>query len=136
MIYLDANIFLYALLNDDEKGESCRSLLIKVAKEEDACTSLLTWDECVYILKKKKSKEIAVSEGERLLIFPHLQFVHVDKIIIAKAQQIMKSYNLEPRDAIHAASALNIHVRKIVSDDPDFDNIPELKRIKPNEHLK
>jgi predicted nucleic acid-binding protein len=41
----------------------------------------------------------------------------------------MGKYNLSPRDAIHLASALSRKAIAIVSDDEDFDQIKEIKRI-------
>jgi predicted nucleic acid-binding protein len=39
----------------------------------------------------------------------------------------MRIYNLEPRDTIHATSALSRGGHVMVSNNADFDNIRELK---------
>lgn len=130
MIYLDANIFLYALLNSDEKGRACRQILAKIAtRQEDGCTSFLTWDELLHILKKNRERDVAIHESGQFLHFPNLSFINVDETVIFKAQELVKKYALNPRDAIHAASALMRNINRILSDDPDFDKIKEMKRV-------
>jgi predicted nucleic acid-binding protein len=40
---------------------------------------------------------------------------------------------LKPRDAIHSACAIRNGTKETVSDDPDFDPLEELKRIRLEE---
>ncbi len=133
MIYLDANIFLSAIVNPttDEQSKICNEILRKVVfKELSAATSLLTWDEIVFIIKKTLGRNIAGIEGKKFLSFPNLLFLKVDDNVIFLAQDLSIKYNLNPRDAIHAASALTNNINEILSDDSDFDQIKEIKRIK------
>lgn len=44
------------------------------------------------------------------------------------ALQIIKEYHLDPRDAIHAATAIAAKAEAVVSTDAHFDKIKELKR--------
>ena len=132
MTYLDANIFIYAATDTTTMGDACRKILRKVAKKElDAFTSYLTWDEFVYKIKKEFGMEAALDQGEKFLHFFNLTLLKVDDSIISKAQELMEKYNLNPRDAIHAATALLHNIPSLTSDDADFDKIVELKRIKP-----
>ena len=129
--YLDSNVFIYPILYSDEKAEICKRILKKVASREfNACTSVLCWDEFVYTLRKTRGKEISEEEGERFLRFPNLIFIDANKLVVFKAQELVKKYNLKPRDAIHSATAMINDVDEIISDDSDFDVINELKRIK------
>lgn len=131
MIYLDANIFIYATINNEEKGENARKLIRDLIKQkEQLCTSTLTWDEVVYTIWKKRGKEIALIEGEKFLNFPNMDFIDAKKEIISDAQDIMKNHHLKPRDAIHVATALLNKCSEIISDDSDFDKINQLKRRK------
>ena len=133
MIYLDSNIFLLSVVNPktDEQTIICSKILKKIISNEIlAATSLLTWDELVFIIKKTLGKDFARTEGKKFLNFPNLTFLKVDREIILKAQDLLTKYNLNPRDAIHAASALANKINEIISDDSDFDQIKEIKRIK------
>lgn len=130
--YIDANIFIYPILYDDEKAKFCEKILLDLLNGKiNGFTSTLTWDEVVYIIKKDRGKDIAVKEGTKFLKFPNLFFINPTEKIITKAQKIFEKCNIKPRDAIHVASALANDIREIISDDSDFDSVKEIKRIKP-----
>lgn len=130
MTYLDANIFIYAATNNGKEGDICRGILTKlVFKKIKGYASFLAWDEVVYAIRRGKDKEIAIKEGKNFLNFPNLVLLNVDRKVMNKAQELIDKYNLKPRDAIHAASAIINGINEIVSDDSDFDKIKEIKRI-------
>ena len=130
-IYLDSTLFLNSILYRDEKAKECNKILSRLYNGEFfGVTSFLTWDEVVHITNKNLGKSVGLKKGEEFLIFPNLIFVDVNKIVISKAQILMNEYNLNPRDAIHAATALLNNCNEIISDDADFDKIKELKRVK------
>lgn len=52
-----------------------------------------------------------------------------------KSLELIKEYNLLPRDGIHAATAFIAGAETIFSEDPDFDDIKGLKRKWINEQL-
>ncbi|MEK6871872.1 MAG: PIN domain-containing protein [Nanoarchaeota archaeon] len=134
--YIDANIFVNSVLYNDERAHQCIKIISKIIKKEMiGITSVLTWDEFIYVIHKNLGKEIAIHEGEKFLKLPNLFFIDADKNIIMHAQKIMEEHNLKPRDAIHLASALSENISEIISDDSDFDKIKEIKRISP-EHFK
>ncbi|MBI4142171.1 type II toxin-antitoxin system VapC family toxin, partial [Candidatus Woesearchaeota archaeon] len=107
MIYLDVNVFVYAFLRTDEVGNKSRALLDKVVKGHlPAITSYLTFDEFFWNVNKLSAKETTLSYTQNLLQTPNLTFVAIDTEIISKAYELLKTYNLGPRDAIHAATAI------------------------------
>lgn len=131
MIYLDSNIFIYPLSGNDSKSGTCAAILDKVSKgEQVAGTSVLTWDEVQHSLKKIIGRENAVTSSAILIKLPNLTLLKTDNSTIAKAQELTEKYTLDPRDAIHAATAILNNCTEFVSDDPDFDKIKELKRKK------
>lgn len=128
--YLDSNVFLYPLLYEDDKAKIAEGVLSDfLNKKFIAYTSVLTWDEFVYGLRREKGKEISEAEGEKFLKLPSLLFLDAKLSILIKAQELMIKYSLKPRDAIHAATAIVNGITEIVSDDSDFDKIKEVKRI-------
>lgn len=132
MTYLDANIFIYATINNGETGEKCRKILVDIIERNDTIyTSVLTWDEIVYGIWKKEGKEKAIIGGENFMKLPNIILLNSTNQIIMKSQEIMNSYGLKPRDAIHVATAILNNIREIISDDSDFDKVKELKRIPP-----
>ncbi len=130
MIYLDTNIFIYALTAENARAEECKKVIEEIARgDKKGCTSVLTWDEVIHVLTKEKGKEIAVQESKQFLMIPHLLFCKADREVIMMAQEIVEQYDLDPRDSIHAATALINGAQEIISNDSDFDRIKELKRI-------
>ncbi|PIN93209.1 hypothetical protein COU54_04035 [Candidatus Pacearchaeota archaeon CG10_big_fil_rev_8_21_14_0_10_31_24] len=129
MIYIDTNVFIYSLIGDDEISDFCVSVIKDIVNEKmSVCTSFLTWDEILYVLKKKIGREKALEETRAFINIPNLIFIPVDRAVISKAQNLSENYNLNPRDAIHAATAIINRCESILSDDSDFDKVKELKR--------
>jgi predicted nucleic acid-binding protein len=128
MLYLDANIFIYAAINTQEIGEKARALLQKIQQgEEQAATSVLTFDEVFWSIKKRKP-ELAQETSYALLNFPNMGIIPADRKLVLSDLRLIDKYNLGPRDAIHAATAIAIKTDFIVSADPHFDKIRELTR--------
>jgi len=128
MIYLDSNVFIYASVNTQETGEKARSLLQRIQQgDEKAQTSALTFDEVFWAIKKLDF-EAALEACHALLNFPNLEIISADRDIALAALQIIKQYHLAPRDAIHAATAIAAKAETLISTDPHFDNVKELKR--------
>jgi predicted nucleic acid-binding protein len=57
-----------------------------------------------------------------------MRFFDVNDGVIWKALELIREYQVSPRDAIHAATALITGAETIFSQDTDFDNIRGLKR--------
>ena len=128
MIYLDANILLYPMLQQDARATACRAVLDQVVAGAAASTSVLTWDEVVYVLRKIQGAARAIQQGRLLLQFPGLHFLPADLAVLKQAQKLTESYHLAPRDAIHAATAVTAGIRDFVSEDADFNTVKEFKR--------
>lgn len=128
--YLDANVFVFAVLDEGVRGERARELLRAVAVEDEpAATSALTIDEVVWILQGQGPREVAVREGQRLMGLPNLRIFDVSAEDTFDALSLMEEHDtLDPRDAIHAAVAIGHGVYTVVSDDPDLGVVPELER--------
>jgi len=129
MIYLDANVFAFANLNTQGVGEAARSLLKDVQSGKvEAATSTLSFDELTWAVKKNRSPEDSIVAGEAFLNMPRLKLVEVDADLLAGALKVMKEYSLDPRDSIHAASAMKEGAAVVVSTDKHFERIKELRR--------
>jgi uncharacterized protein len=127
--YVDSNVFIYPVLMKDEHSARCAKLLQGIALGEiKAMTSVLTWDELVYVVSRTLGHDVAVRQGEMFLRFPGLTFHPVDMKVLAKAQELVNTCHVKPRDAIHAATAILCGAEEIVSDDDDFDRINTIRR--------
>ncbi|TLY15369.1 MAG: PIN domain-containing protein [Thaumarchaeota archaeon] len=106
-----------------------RSLLRDVQTGKlEATSSALTFDELVWAVKRNRTSEDAIASGEAFLNMPRLRLVDVDGNILARALALMRKYRLDPRDSIHAASALTEGAELIISTDKHFDKIREIRR--------
>jgi predicted nucleic acid-binding protein len=131
MIYLDANIFAYAAMNNEKKGYNSRELLNRIIDgKEKGFTCTLTWDEVVHAIWKKEGREKAVMEGKKMLELDSINWIKITKEVINTAQEIMEKTSLKPRDAIHAAAAISNNIIQFATDDSDFNKIKELKIVK------
>jgi predicted nucleic acid-binding protein len=131
MIYLDANVFLSAILNREDEGEKARDLLQKLQKAEIvAATSALSFDEVFWIVKKHRGFISALKAAKTLLEIPNLTFLEVSDQTLWSAYNLAEKYRLDPRDAIHIACALDHAIFTIISEDEHFDKVKEIKRTK------
>ena len=129
MIYIDSNVFIQGIIRNDNNS---KEIILRIAKKEFmGVTSVLSWDEIVFIVGKFLGKDLGISEGKKFFTLPNIEFVDAKKEIILKAQKLVEKYKIKPRDAIHSATAINLNIKEIISEDSDFDKISELKRIDP-----
>ena len=129
MLYLDTNIFVYATLNTEDYGDKAECLLQRISRgEEQAITSVLTFDETFWAVKKDRGIEKALEAAQALLNFPNLEIVPATRETASLALQLIKECGLRPRDAMHAATAIVEKADCIISTDADFDRVKRLKR--------
>ena len=130
MIYLDANFFVFALLDTTTKGQNASSIQESIVKGKvGATTSALALDELMWVLVKNKKQELVRRAIEGIYATPNLEVSEVGSGIPILALDFLEKYGFKPRDAFHAAIMRSLGLREIVSDDPDFDKIPWIKRI-------
>lgn len=139
MVYIDANVFAFASASEAAFAETVNSqrILSKIANNElSASTSVLTWDEVVWACKKDLPFKDALVKGNAILIFPNLAVLDASLAVVRIAAELAAIYNLKPRDAIHAATAILSGEKEIITDDSDFDKVKELRRISLAEAAK
>ena len=52
MIYLDTNVIIYAIANDEKYGKSCKDILLDIdSKKIEVCASTLVLVEVINVLK-------------------------------------------------------------------------------------
>ncbi|MBO3799077.1 MAG: type II toxin-antitoxin system VapC family toxin [Thermoproteota archaeon] len=135
MSYVDSNVFIYPVIYDPAsvpEAAKARSFLLEIARGKiEAYASTVTWDEVAWVVRKILGADVSKAQGRKFLDFPNLKILPVKRTTAMKAQDLMEEYGLKPRDALHAAIALENKITTIVSYDEDFDKIKVMKRIKP-----
>ena len=131
MFYLDANFFIFAILDTTEKGEKARRILREIVSgKRQAMTSVLALDEVLWVLQRNKKKDIQRKVIEDIYAIPHLEVKAVSALIPLRALEYIEKYNLKPRDAFHSACMEEFQINIIVSDDADFDKMKNITRFK------
>ena len=129
MQYLDAGVFIYAALNQQSIGRRARSLIQRVSDgKEEAASCTLSLDEVIWVVGKHRSREDAISAGRAFLSIPNLKLLPVNQDVLFSAITLMQRYGLDPRDAIHASTALQNRCTTIISADTHFDSVVEIPR--------
>lgn len=130
IMYVDSNIFILSVINHTILGDKAREVLKKINDNQiKAFSSCLTLDEVFYVLKKNLDKE-DFSEFLETIFSLNIKWLEANINIIKESVELIKIYNLEPRDAIHVATMKLNNINSIISQDDDFDKIKEIKRIK------
>src|SRR3989344_7074103 len=98
-IYIDSNVFIYSIIDESTLGEQAREILKMVQDRKiEACTSVLTFDEIVYVIKKTKGQKQAVVAGGAFLDFSNLRLIDAKKETARISLQAIEEYSLLPRD--------------------------------------
>ena len=148
-LYLDTMI-PYALLRGIDPAAQVLFERIE-AEELQGYTSVLTFDELAYRmllalirdhyggspLEKLRSNEVQmISEFypsiaphmSRLRGFHNLTLVDITSSDLDLMDEAMRLYQVRPRDALHLAAMQKVGCLNLVSQDPDFDRIPTVRR--------
>ncbi len=135
-VFLDTNVFIYAAGQDHPQKAPSVALLTRIANGEVAgVTSVEVVQELHHVYRRRGMLREGVALGREVLrLFPEI--LPITRRDLERAGQLLERLpQLSPRDALHAATALGQGVDVIVSVDPDFDVIREIRRLLPAEVL-
>lgn len=126
VIYLDTSIIVTPLLKNREPEvlARCEAALERAAQGANVVvTSWLTWDESTWAFGRaagRFDRQRAHSLGEALLAVEFLQFIPLNRQIVALANELLGSTGCRPRDCLHAATAILHAGGRLASLDSDF----------------
>jgi len=133
-MYADAGLFLVPVLYANRAPPvlaAARFLESLARGTRKVSTATLTWDEVVYVVRRLLGPEDSIAKGAELLAFPNLTWLRVDLTVLRGAADLYRSLPIRPRDAIHAAAALEAGEPEILSEDRVFDRVSGLRRVWP-----
>ncbi|MGH9001072.1 MAG: type II toxin-antitoxin system VapC family toxin [Acidimicrobiia bacterium] len=155
--YLDAN-YLYVHLRQprrapDPRVSDWRRRLVAELGDDSAVISALVLDEVLYRMVlawlgddgdgdplstyRRDAAQVTKSMKPRLTRIwkaidrLNLELAITDQRVVDRARQLLVRPGLAPRDAFHAAHALEAGCEIIASSDPDFDRVNGLRRLAP-----
>lgn len=128
----DTGVFVYALGGEHRYREPCRAILREVQSRRLAAeASVELIHEFAYVRMRRAAKRADVARAARA-ISRSLSLHAVERGDMERALELWSEHEqLDVRDAIFAAQALNRGIDVILSPDSDFDGIPGLQRIDP-----
>ncbi len=129
MRYVDANIFIANLIEDNRLGEAAKKYLEAVASgKEAAATSVHTMIEIYAFLKGKKLSEQKIAGILKDISKHGVVMLPFEPEIFQEAlPMVNKGWKLG--DAIHYVTMGMHDIREIVTDDGHFDNLEGITRI-------
>lgn len=133
-VFLDTNIFLYAAGASHPWREACAMVLRRVAEGSlDATTNSEVIQEILYVLTRRGRRDDGVKLARQLMaLFPDL--LPVTRGDMVDVCRVLDRYPaLSVRDAVHVGTMLRSGLKTIVSVDPDFDRVSEIRRVSPDE---
>lgn len=140
MIYIDTNIFIYAIEDHRVYGKKCGKIIFDIQDGKiSACASVQVLVEIINVLvamnkelKKQKREALDIKRNIELVISLPITWFDLDFLTIKKASEYQ--YGINGADYTHAASMEINSVREIISADKDFDKIDFINRIDPLEY--
>lgn len=130
MRYLDANFFIFALLDNTERGDRAREIYQEIINGKyPALASSLVLDEVMWVLIRNRKSHLLRVAIEGIYSTPNLEVIGVPNLTPLTALEFIEKYGLKPRDAFHIAIMKENKVKEIVSDDEDFDQVDWIMRI-------
>ena len=124
---------LIKLFAQEEGWEAVQEILSRVESGElEAGISVITLTEIYYKYWQEERPDLAMARTEQLRYAVYLKKLGIDEEAAVKAGEWKGKYKVSIADAFIAASA-HSEGAVVVSDDPDFKRIPEIKALTETE---
>ena len=130
--FIDTNIFLYSMGRDHPLKPASVTALHRIREGQiTAAVNTEIIQEVLYHFQSIKQLPIGIRLAKDVVslstrIFP------VEELDLSLAIELLESYpKIQTRDAFHAATMIHNGIKEIISTDPHFDLIHEIKRIDP-----
>lgn len=138
----DARLDAWRRLVDEELGDDA-GVISALVLDELAYRAVLTWlrdagDEDPLATFRKSAPAVMRRMRGRLrrlwkaIDEMDFEVAVTDRSVTRRAMELMSDPGLSPRDAFHAAHALDSRCPVIVSSDPDYDRLSALRRVGPS----
>jgi predicted nucleic acid-binding protein len=132
VVFLDANVFLYAAGTDPLRSEPCRAILRSVQEGRvAACTSTEVVQEVLHVVSRRLGGAAAVVAAEAVLDLVPVPIAVTGAVMRRALVVLVSAPGVSVRDAVHAAAMAEVSCTTIVSADKHFDLIAGLRRIDP-----
>jgi predicted nucleic acid-binding protein len=135
--FIDANIILRVLTQSDSaQAEASRSLLLRVEDgEEKVTTSPLVLFEIIFTLQSPRSYKLPKQRVVQLMLpLIELRGLQIpNKQLWFDAFAVWLEHPIDFTDAYNVAYMRATGISEIYAWDKDYDHVPDIKRVEPNE---
>lgn len=133
-VFLDANVFLYAVGTAQRERDACRGVLeLAVGGRLAGETSVEVLQEVAHVRARRLGLVDAVARGRWALALG-LSLHAVEARDLARAFDLLEQVTSgHVRDALHAATALNRGITRVLSADRAFEAFPGVRRVDPTD---
>jgi predicted nucleic acid-binding protein len=130
--FIDTNIFLYSVGRDHLLKQACVTAIDKIRDGEiTAVTNTEIIQEILYHFQSIRQLPIGIRLAKDVVSISS-RILPVEEIGLSLAIELLEAYpKIQTRDAFHAATMIHNGIKEIISTDPHFDLIHEIKRIDP-----
>lgn len=132
MRFVDANVFVYHLVDDPKNGDRATRILQSVESGENTITSTLPIAQvCGYLKWKKRERTIPVFL-ELIRSLTSMKKIETEFVDFVEANDAQKQLRISWRtwdDLVIVSQMKRMGVTEIYSQDSDFDLIPGIRRI-------
>lgn len=130
--FIDTNIFLYSIGRDHPLKPASLNVIHLIREGQIAAvinTEIV--QEILYHFQSIKQLSIGVRLA-RDTVSISSRILPVEEMDLSLAIELLETYSkIQTRDAFHAATMIHNGIKEIISTDPHFDLINEIKRIDP-----
>jgi predicted nucleic acid-binding protein len=130
-IFIDSNLLIYLNTTKEAKQRTKYETFYKdLARDNRLYTNIIALDELLYISQHRYNVPYSVtSEFIKDIVLYETEITKLDIADYLIAIDILQERKMKPSDAIHVASMKQNDIKNIASEDHEFDQIPDIKRI-------
>jgi len=130
-IFIDAPLLIYLnTLTNSRYRTTYENFYIEILIKYKPYTDVLVLNELIYISRKKYNIPYKVSiKFIEANILPYTTILNLGEEEYKYSTEIITKHNLKPSDALHIGAMMNNNIKVLVSEDREFDRIPEVERI-------
>ena len=130
--FIDTNIFLYSIGRDHPLKSASVNVMHRI--RDGKITAVINTEiiqEILYHFQSIKQLSIGVRLAKDAVSISS-RILSVEEIDLSLAIELLEAYpKIQTRDAFHAATMIHNGIKEVISTDPHFDLIQEIRRIDP-----
>ena len=130
--FIDTNIFLYSVGRDHSLKPAAIAAIHRI--RDGQITAVINTEivqEILYHFQSIRQLPIGIRLAKDAVSISS-RILPVEEIDLSLAIELLEAYpKIQTRDAFHAATMIHSGIKEIISTDPHFDLIQEIRRIDP-----